>query len=272
MDKVKVFANELEHIKTISAYNFAVEAINKLPEYFFDTAASSTGKYHPRYALGFGGLVRHTKAAAKMAIQMLELEHYKEVFSEEERDLMIVALILHDGWKHGIHYSKYTVATHPIIMADFIRGDADLRKHLTQEQLDFVTGCVASHMGEWTTDYRTKKEILPKPVTEAQKFVHLCDWLASRKWLNVDFEDDIYDEATCAAAENELNSTIDEIIAKCKQAVADGMEKTKLYEAITGVIGCNNPKKIKTLYEAERVMGAVNARIALHKLNNEKSC
>lgn len=272
MDKVQVFQKELEHIQTIPVYQFAVEAIKKLPDYFFEVAASSTGKYHPQYALGFGGLVRHTKAAVKIAIQMLELEQYKNAFSDEERDLMILALILHDGMKHGLNGSKYTVADHPIVMAEFIKHDSELKEILTQEQIDFLTGCIASHMGEWNTDYRTKKEILPKPEIAAQQLVHLCDWLASRKWLNVDFEDDIYDETTCVAAENELNNKIDEIIAKCKQAVAEGMENTKLYEAITGVIGCNNPKKIQTLYEAERVMGAVNARIALHKLNNEKSC
>ena len=42
-------------------------------------------------------------------------------------------------------------------------------------------------MGKWNTDYKDKtKEVLPKPVTESEKFVHLCDYLASRKNILVE--------------------------------------------------------------------------------------
>lgn len=261
MVKHKVFEKELAQIKTIPAYNFAVAAIDKLPSYFFETAASSTGKYHPTYALGVGGLVRHTKAAVKVAQQMLELEQYKNAFDDTERDLMVVALILHDGLKHGLNGSKYTVADHPVVMAEFIKNDAELKEMLTAEELDFLTGCIASHMGEWNTDYRTKKEIMPKPETEAQKLVHLCDWLASRKWLEVDFEDDMYTGPVMDKKPEELVQKIDEIIAVCKQAVADGHDRQGLYDVITEIIGSNNPRKIQTMEDAEKVMTAVKARL-----------
>ena len=45
--------------------------IDSLPDYFFEVAAASTGKYHPKYAQGEGGLVRHTKAAVKIAYELL---------------------------------------------------------------------------------------------------------------------------------------------------------------------------------------------------------
>jgi hypothetical protein len=51
-----------------------------------------------------------------------------------------------------------------------------------------ICDCVASHMGSWNTDYKTKKEILPKPITSMEKFVHLCDYLASRRFLEVNFD------------------------------------------------------------------------------------
>lgn len=260
MNKVKVFEKELAQIKTIPVYNFAVAAIEKLPDYFFETAASSTGKYHPTYALGTGGLVRHTKAAVKIAQQMLELEQYKNIFDDTERDLMAVALILHDGLKHGLNGSKYTVADHPVVMAEFIKNDAELKEMLTAEDLNFLTGCIASHMGQWTTDYRSKKEILPKPESRAQQLVHLCDWLASRKWLNVDFEDDLY-KGPVIEKSIELSQKIDEIIAVCKKAVADGHDRHALYDAITGVIGSNDPRKIQTMEDAEKVMTAVKVKI-----------
>ena len=173
---------------------------------------------------------------------------------------MAVALILHDGLKHGLNGSKYTVADHPVVMAEFIKNDAELKEMLTAEELDFLTGCIASHMGEWTTDYRSKKEILPKPESRAQQLVHLCDWLASRKWLNVDFEDDLY-TGPVIEQPKELSQKIDEIIAVCKKAVADGHDRQALYDAITGVIGSNEPRKIQTMEDAKKVMTAVKARL-----------
>ena len=43
-------------------------------------------------------------------------------------------------------------------------------------------------MGPWTKDYKGN-EVLPKPVNKYQKFVHMCDYLASRKFLNINFKE-----------------------------------------------------------------------------------
>ena len=51
-----------------------------------------------------------------------------------------------------------------------------------------IANCIHSHMGKWNTDYRTKREILPKPKTVVEKFVHTCDYLASRKYLEFKFD------------------------------------------------------------------------------------
>jgi hypothetical protein len=42
-------------------------------------------------------------------------------------------------------------------------------------------------MGQWNYDSYTKKEVLPKPKTAEQRFVHMCDYLASRKFIDVKF-------------------------------------------------------------------------------------
>ena len=51
-----------------------------------------------------------------------------------------------------------------------------------------IAECIKSHMGEWNTDYKTKEEVLPKPESVMQSFVHLCDYLASRKCLEFNFD------------------------------------------------------------------------------------
>lgn len=65
MEKQETFKKELSLIKNENIRNFVKEFLNTVPDYFFTVAASSTGKYHPNYALGEGGLVRHTKAATR---------------------------------------------------------------------------------------------------------------------------------------------------------------------------------------------------------------
>jgi hypothetical protein len=58
---------------------------------------------------------------------------------------------------------------------------------LTHNDIEFIAHCIESHMGQWNTD-RKSKTVLPKPMDEYQQFVHLADYLASRKDLTMAFE------------------------------------------------------------------------------------
>jgi hypothetical protein len=150
------------------------------PDYFWSIPASSTGKYHPKYALGEGGLVRHVKATIRIANELFNLEQFN--FSDREKQLIKVALLLHDCYKNGINGSEYTVDEHPIIGAkQFMENSRYVMNAIDRL---FVSGCILTHMGKWNKT-REGKIIMPKPFTRAQKFVHLCDYLASRKFLEV---------------------------------------------------------------------------------------
>ena len=185
--KTEAFKEELALIKRTDYRTFAEAAIETLPDYFFKVPASSTGKYHPSYALGDGGLLRHTKAAVRIAIELFRLESLK--YTDDEKDLIIISLILHDGYKSGVEEERYTRADHPLICKEQILNNESLtHASMDSESLILVVDNIASHMGQWVTDYKTKKEILPKPKTKMQHFVHLCDYLASRKCLEFNFE------------------------------------------------------------------------------------
>jgi hypothetical protein len=163
-----------------------------LPDYFFDTPAALRKGHHPLYALGEGGLVRHTKAAVNIENDLLNLEMYGK-FNDEEKDLIIASLILHDGKKHGDKDTDSTYAVdHPLIVANWIKDCAELNSIMIKEFTETLTDAISSHMGQWVTDFKTKKVILPKPKTSIQKFVHQCDYLASRKYLIFDFGEDYY--------------------------------------------------------------------------------
>lgn len=181
--KREVFKTELSYIVDEDIRESLAILIDKIPDYFFTIAASSTGKYHPAYALGDGGLVRHTKAAVRMAYELFGI--YK--FPQREKDLIIMALILHDSVKKGEEESKYTLFDHPMMAALFIEKYKDELK-LSKEDITFVGECISSHMGRFnTSDY--SDVILPLPKTPQQKFVHMCDYLASRKVININFDE-----------------------------------------------------------------------------------
>ncbi len=101
MNKVEVFKKEFSYIKD---EKYAIDArylVDSLPDYFFSIPASSTGKYHPKYTLGDRGLVRHTKSAVRIAYELLDNPLIGGKYTSREKDLMILALILHDGMKLG---------------------------------------------------------------------------------------------------------------------------------------------------------------------------
>lgn len=263
--KVNVFRKQLGYVKDPKIKAFAEKAIGMLPDYFFEVAASSTGKYHPAYALGNGGLVRHTKAAVEIANEMYRMEMYDRVYSAAQKDLMLVALMLHDGWKHGPDATagKYTVADHPTVCADWIKATPELTEMLTPEQIDFLCGCIASHMGQWCTDYKSGRQILPKPVTPAQKYVHMADYLASRKFLLFDFGDDYYAGVETEPVKQEepvdpdpeLTAAITAVVEKCKSLIDKGVKRNDVYDAISGLNdGNRNPNSITNAAKAKEIL------------------
>ena len=185
MNKSEVFAKELDWIADSNVRDFTSMALDQVPDYFFTMAASTTGKYHPTYALGEGGLVRHTKAAVVMARTMFELEMM--TYSEIEKDLITAALILHDGAKCGFNGSTFTVVEHPTAMAEWLVNDMKIYEVLPADRANTILGAIRSHMGQWNRS-RSGVEILPKPATKLERFVHLCDYLASRKFLEIEFD------------------------------------------------------------------------------------
>ena len=167
---------------------FATVLVDGLPDYIWHVGASSTGKYHPAYSLGDGGLMRHQIAVVRFLNYFFELEQYATIGSRK-MDLMRVAGLVHDGRKSGeqVDYerSKYTKFDHPIQMANVVRSYDG--KYLNHDELEFIAHCIESHMGQWATDKKSSV-VLPKPEDVYQHFVHLADYLASRKDLTMAFD------------------------------------------------------------------------------------
>lgn len=186
MNKIETFKKEYTYINDAKYVENLKILVDLLPDYFFIVPASSTGKYHPSFSLGDGGLVRHTKAAVKIAFELLKNNTIGIQFSPVQKDLMIMSLILHDGLKSGLEKQKFTQVDHPLLVSNYIKDNKE-KLTLNDEEIRFICECIESHMGEWNKDFNDV-EVLPLPKNKYQKFVHMCDFLASRKFLDIQFE------------------------------------------------------------------------------------
>lgn len=181
-----IFAKELSYIHDNRIRESIGKLIDMLPEYFFRVPASSTGKYHPKCSNVEGGLVNHTKIAVRYAKELLHNAILFNNFSDHDQDIIIASLILHDGFKHGLTEEKYVLFDHPLIAANFVKEHA-IEVGLTEEEGNLLYEVISSHMGVFNTS-NYSDVVLPLPKTNMQKFVHMCDDLASKKFINVEFK------------------------------------------------------------------------------------
>ena len=183
MNKIKYFMKEIGYIKSEEKREDIKFLINLLPDYFFIIPASSTGKYHPKFANTKNGLVKHTKVAVRIAYDLFETVNN---FTDNDKDLIIMALIMHDGLKKGMIEEKYVRFDHPLLVSKLILENADKLKTDIND-IRRLCSMIESHMGKWNTD-KYSKVVLPLPRDEYQRYVSRCDYLASRVYLNVKFD------------------------------------------------------------------------------------
>lgn len=185
----KIVEPIISTIKNKDIREFAEVLLDGIPDYIWHVGASSTGKYHPAYSLGEGGLMRHQIAVVRFLNFFFELEQYNTAYTDREMDLMRVAGLVHDGRKSGeqsdYERSKFTKFDHPIQMANVVRNYDG--KYLNHDEIEFVATCIESHMGSWNTDKKSSV-VLPKPTNVYQGIIHLADYLASRKDLTMAFD------------------------------------------------------------------------------------
>lgn len=210
------FTRELSYIQNPAIRGIVAETLDASPEVIVEIPASSSGKFHPAYSLGEGGLMRHVKAAVGMAHSLIETEIFANMITDcvdkndiDKRNRMAdcayAALILHDCCKCDDTPKHTTRFDHPLVAAKLFKETVG--KYIPankewigpvvmdslKECVPVIYGAIASHMGQFNTANYAKGIILPKPNNGIEHFVHLCDYLASRKFLLFDF--DVYAES-----------------------------------------------------------------------------
>lgn len=187
MNREEIFKREINYINDENLKQALVYYINNIPEYILHEGASSTGKYHPDYATGDGGLLRHLKASVRIGKELLDNPLIGNKYTKHQKDMMLFGLLIHDGLKRGLTEERYTRFDHPILMANFVL-EHQKEAGLNEEDAQFISEVIRTHMGPYTRDYNGD-EILEIPKTKYQSFVHMCDYLASRKFLEIRFDE-----------------------------------------------------------------------------------
>lgn len=201
--KKDAFKEELDKIKNDNVRYSTEIILEMLPDYFYKIPASSSGKYHPLFSLGEGGLVRHVKVAMRILEEIFKDEAFG-IYDEYKKDLMRMALMLHDGFKSGINNIGHTCSEHPVIMSDFILNNKE-KLLISENDSKFVSDLIRSHMGPWNKD-KEGNVIMPVPKTKEELLIHLCDYIASRNFLNVAFENN---EIVDSVNRNKVLSLVD---------------------------------------------------------------
>ena len=142
LDKAKIFDKEINYVKSEKYREYLKNIIPLIPDYFFHVGASSTGKYHPKFSNGEGGLLRHTKAAVRIAYEILN-NYALNKFTEEEKDAILVALLLHDSLKHGYIDNGYTRFEHPNIASEFILKN---KFNLEDKELNLISELIKTRI------------------------------------------------------------------------------------------------------------------------------
>ena len=192
----KVIRDEFGAMKP-ALCKFALELVDKVPEYFWVVPASATGKFHPEHDQGEGGLARHSLMVFRWLKTLLEAN--EQDMSEYEPGMCLAALF-HDCMKRGKgDASDHTLFEHPILAAKFVMDESE---RFLKENKEFIestsddeesfkqdiavaASCIQTHMGKWNTS-KYSEVVLPKPRTPMQYMVHLADYCSSRKFTKFD--------------------------------------------------------------------------------------
>lgn len=186
-EQYKLVEPILDSFENEDLRELCVAVLEDFPEYIWEVPASSSGKYHPSTDLGEGGLMRHQICVARVCNYILQLEQYQNRIDSRQRDCMRIAAIAHDGRKSGLENGGHTVHEHPILAGDAVYALRDRFPEL-EEELSVIRELIYSHSGQWI-DSKRSELILPKPSTEMQELVHLSDYIASRKDIEMLFDD-----------------------------------------------------------------------------------
>lgn len=157
--------------------------IEQLDDYWFIKPASSTGKYHPKFNNGEGGLVRHSLNVCMWWQQMYKaFEQELMSFSgrDDIYDLGLIACLFHDAKKYGDaeENSRWVKKDHDVRSMEWFLHNVEIYEHMNDMNFDnkainYIANAIDHHNGSWSTH--------GAPRTIFERLVFICDYASSQK-------------------------------------------------------------------------------------------
>ena len=172
----ELLSYEVAQIDDFDIREFVKKTLDEVDPIHRIKPASSTGKYHPKYAAGEGGLIRHIKVTVRNVIELIRATPAVE----SEKDELIAAAILHDMWKYpeGRDH-EFTAFDHPALGGQWCKDHG----------FDTIGRLIAAHQGIWTTSRQMPGFENEQPRKFDEWILHFSDLMASRAYLACDFDE-----------------------------------------------------------------------------------
>ena len=207
MKTSELFDKELKLIKNEHMRNIVANTLDASPECIQTIPASSSGRYHPSASLGEGGLVRHVQSTVGIAKSLIETNvfrgmcFYNKYNSHDAemldiyKDCAYASLILHDCCKPDDTPKHGTRFDHPLLAASLFKEvtskyikENDINMDYMKTVVPIVYKAIACHMGQFSTAPYAKGIKLPEPSNGFETFVHMCDLLSSKRYIDFNFD------------------------------------------------------------------------------------
>lgn len=187
MMKADFFEREIQNIESEDYRDFVRDYFNHfVGDWFFETGASASGKYHPEFTKGIGGLVRHTRAVEWICEELLRMSTYAYM-TDEYKDYARMACLLHDTCKYGWQDENHNCyKNHGAIAADNV--NSAWFELFGEKAPELLCMAIRSHMGQWTENKDDR------PFTNIDRLVHMADYIASRSFWDIPALTDQYQE------------------------------------------------------------------------------
>lgn len=181
--KVELFREFLNTFETDELRLFSEDLLEAQDDCNYTIPASTSGKYHNPTQCQPGGQMYHVLFVCKVMEMILALEYMKEKYPKpKQRDCLRVAVLFHDSKKTG--GGAYTTRDHPLLGAKFVR-ETKVEHDIKPELKKYIGRLIESHSGSWNED-----GMMPKPESDDQFLVHLCDMFGSRAFFDMKYSEE----------------------------------------------------------------------------------
>jgi len=143
--------------------------MKKIPDVFFNSPASSTGRYHPKYSNTQHGLMLHSIANCHYVIELAR--GGIPYFVNSNRDILIVAEVCHDVEKSNYKIHAEKAAENVGIWIDEFNKFKE-KEVISADTKEKICKSILSHMGIFG---------VTKPSADEQWAVYLADLISSFK-------------------------------------------------------------------------------------------